>query len=182
MIRKITELDKLVVVKIKKLHSKTNNRIMTFITHLGTGGFVWFALALPMLLTRSMREAAVNLMFALLINLFMGEILIKHIVARVRPSETLPEEEQIVKRPKYYSFPSGHSSAAFAVAAVTIVRCPPYIFIPVIIVAIFIAFSRLYLRVHYLSDVVVGILLGLVCGFVSVPLFNYIIDKIGVTF
>ncbi|MDO5123154.1 MAG: phosphatase PAP2 family protein [Eubacteriales bacterium] len=182
MFKRIMQLDELVLRKVKKLHSKTNNRIMAFVTHLGTGGFIWFALSLPLLIIKSTRMAGVNIMFSLVITYLLGELFIKHIVARIRPSETLPEEEQIVKRPKYYSFPSGHSASSFSVVAVTVFLCRPFIFIPVIVVATMIAFSRLYLRVHYLSDVVVGVLLGFACGAFSVPLFKFLVDKIGVSF
>lgn len=182
MIKQVKRLDELVLRKVKKMHSKTNNRIMAFITHLGTGGFIWFALSLPLLIIKQTRAVGVNIMFALVITFLIGEITIKHIVGRIRPSETLPEDEQIVKRPKYYSFPSGHSASSFSVVAVTVLECSPFIFIPVLVVATLIAFSRLYLRVHYLSDVVVGIVLGFACGFFSVPLFNFLIDKIGVSF
>ena len=151
---------------------------MAVITHLGTGGSVWFALCIPLIISRQLRTAGLNILLSLFITWLIGEITIKRLVARVRPSEELPEDEQIIKRPKFYSFPSGHSASSFSVVAVTILRCPLWIIIPVAILATLIAFSRLYLRVHYLTDVVAGVVLGLGCGFSSVAIYNIIAEYI----
>lgn len=183
MFQRIKKLDELVLQSIKKLHNHTNNKIMAVITNLGTGGIVWFALSIPLIISKNLRAAGMNILLAMLITWLVGEITIKRIVARIRPSEQLPEEEQIVKRPKYYSFPSGHTASSFSVAAVTLMRCPVFIVIPVTVLAALIGFSRVYLRVHYFSDVVVGFFLGLACGFSSVYLFNLItIQWIGISF
>lgn len=178
MLKKLKELDLKVLKAIKKLHNHTNNRIMAVITHLGTGGSVWFALCIPLIISRQLRTAGLNILLSLFITWLIGEITIKRLVARVRPSEELPEDEQIIKRPKFYSFPSGHSASSFSVVAVTILRCPLWIIIPVAILATLIAFSRLYLRVHYLTDVVAGVVLGLGCGFSSVAIYNIIAEYI----
>lgn len=178
MLKKLKELDLKVLKAIKKLHNHTNNRIMAVITHLGTGGSVWFALCIPLIISRQLRTAGLNILLSLFITWLIGEITIKRLVARVRPSEELPEDEQIIKRPKFYSFPSGHSASSFSVVAVTILRCPLWIIIPVAILATLIAFSRLYLRVHYLTDVVAGVILGLGCGFSSVAIYNIIAEYI----
>lgn len=172
MFKKLKELDLRVLSAMKKLHNHTNNKIMAVITHLGSGGTVWFTMCIPLIISKQFRNAGLNVLLSLFITWLIGEITIKRIVGRVRPSEDLPEDEQIIKRPKYYSFPSGHSASSFSVVAVTIMRCPFWIVIPVFILASLIAFSRLYLRVHYLTDVAAGIILGLCCGFSSVALYN----------
>ncbi|MBQ4105916.1 MAG: phosphatase PAP2 family protein [Clostridia bacterium] len=178
MFKKIQQLDEFVLRKIKGLHSHTNNRIMAVITYLGTGGLVWFAMTIPMIISRQMRAAGLNILLSLFITWLVGEITIKRIVGRVRPSEQLPEDEQIVKRPKYYSFPSGHTASSFSVVGVTLLRCPVGIYLPVIVLASLIGFSRVYLRVHYFSDVAVGVLLGLACGLSSVALFNVLVINV----
>lgn len=172
MLDKIKRMDERILDGIKRIHSKANNRIMAGITTLGTGGLVWFAMTIPMIATAKMRVAGLNILLSLFITWLVGEITIKRIVGRVRPSEQIPDEEQIIKRPKYYSFPSGHTASSFSVVAVTIYWCGPAIYIPVFVLATLIGFSRLYLRVHYFSDVAVGCLLGIICGFSSVGIFN----------
>ena len=174
MLNRIIQLDNSIIKNIKRLHSRGMNIFMSIITKLGSGAMIWFVLSAVMLIQIKTARTAVNIMFGLLITLIMGEGFIKHAVKRIRPSEILPEEEQIVDPPRYYSFPSGHTASSFSVVAVTILRCSPWVFIPVIILASTIGFSRIYLRVHYLSDVVGGVILGLSCGFLSVPLWSAI--------
>lgn len=178
MIKKLRMMDAVILKKIKKLHNRTNNRIMAVITTLGTGGLVWFLMCIPFFFFEDQIDTALNIPFALIIAWLVGEITIKHLVGRTRPSETLPEEEQIIKRPKYYSFPSGHSASSFSVVAVMIIRSNIFIVIPVVILASLIAFSRIYLRVHYFTDVLAGIILGLVCGFASISLLDTILHNL----
>ncbi len=179
MIKRLRELDNSVLHSIKKLHTKTLNKIMRAITRLGSGAMIWFALSSVLLVHRKTFNTAMNIMIGLLITLIMGEGIIKHVVRRVRPSEILPEEEHIVDPPKHYSFPSGHSASSFSVVAVTFIRCSPWLFVPVLVLASLIAFSRMYLRVHYITDVVAGVILGLVCGALSVPAYNAMAYGIG---
>ena len=102
-------------------------------------------------------------MFGLAWAHLMGEIIIKHIVKRVRPCHTLDDDEQLIDRPRFYSFPSGHTTASFAMVGVALM------------LAMLIAFSRIYLRVHYLTDVIAGMILGLTCGICSVLIFNTVV-------
>ena len=114
----------------------------------------------------------VNVIVGLAIAHIAGEILIKHLVCRVRPCHKLEDEDLIVQRPRYYSFPSGHTTSSFAVLAVIFLRLGGPITIVVALVAFTIAFSRIYLRVHYLTDVLFGMVLGSVCGTLSVRLLE----------
>ena len=86
----------------------------------------------------------------------------------------LEDEHQVIKKPKYYSFPSGHTASSFSVFAVTFFTFT-IISIPIFILAFFIAFSRLYLRVHYLTDIIAGVILGTLCGVLAVELFKTIL-------
>lgn len=173
MLKKLRKLDALIIKKIAKLHNKVNNRIMSVVTLLGTG-IIWFLLCVPLALTKDNLDAAINILLALFVAWIVGEVTIKSLVGRVRPIEQLPEEEHIIKQPRHSSFPSGHTSSSFSVVAVVIVRCNVYVLIPVLIMACLISFSRLYLRVHYLTDVLAGVVVGLVCGFAAVGLFDAI--------
>ena len=101
----------------------------------------------------------------------MGEGLIKHVVKRIRPCHSLDDDEQLINRPRFYSFPSGHTTASFAMVGVSVLRCQVITFVPIIILASLISFSRIYLRVHYLTDVIAGVLLGTSCGMLSVLFF-----------
>ncbi len=173
MLDKIQRLDDLVVKKIARIHTPFLNRIMVLFTKLGNGAFIWWiTLCFPFLLMKNFRETGVFLTLALGVNFVLGEIIIKHTIGRMRPSQKLEQEELIIKSPKDYSFPSGHTASSFCTFAVTLFRCPPIIFIPVLFVALIISFSRMYLRVHYLSDVLGGVVLGLTSGTVCSFLFD----------
>ena len=149
---------------------------MVIATYAGTGGFIWWiALVIPFIISSSYRMTGVILIVTLTVNYLISEVLIKKTVGRIRPSALLSEDEMKITKPKDYSFPSGHAASSFSVCAVTMFYCPSFIWIPSIIAALLIAFSRLYLRVHYLSDVVVGIDLGLFNGFAVSLLFRCII-------
>ena len=173
MISKIQKLDDLVVKKIAAIHTPFLNRIMVIFTKLGNGAFVWWiTLCFPFMLMKKTRDIGVYLTLALGVTFVVGEIIIKHIIGRMRPSSKLDDDELIIKRPKDYSFPSGHTASSFTAFTLTLLLCPPYIFLPVLAVALIISFSRMYLRVHYLSDVVCGMLLGIISGCVCTILFE----------
>lgn len=173
MLKKIQHIDEQVVKKIARIHTPFLNKIMVLATRLGNGAFLWWiTLCFPFLLRKSTRETGVYLTLALGVTFVTGEIIIKHIIGRIRPSSKLDDEELIIKRPKDYSFPSGHTASSFTAFTVTLLRCPAFIFIPVLFAALTISFSRMYLRVHYLSDVVCGAILGILSGTVCNILFE----------
>ncbi|MBQ4128690.1 MAG: phosphatase PAP2 family protein [Ruminococcus sp.] len=178
MFKKIQQLDDLVVKKIARIHTPFLNRIMVIFTKLGNGAFVWWiTLCFPFLLMKNTRATGVYLTLALGVNFILGEIIIKHIIGRMRPSSKLEDDELIIKRPKDYSFPSGHTASSFTAFTVTLLRCPAYIFLPVLLVALIISFSRMYLRVHYLSDVICGVALGILSGTVCTLLFEHLLSR-----
>ena len=173
---KIRKLDNKVVDRITALDCAFMDKLMIMATYAGTGGFIWFvALVLPFLLSDMYRRAGVILMLALGINYLVGEIIIKNSVGRERPSTLLPEDEMKITKPKGHSFPSGHSASSFCAATVMVICCPPAVWIPSLAVACVIAFSRIYLRVHYLSDVIGGVALGVIDGVVSTALIERLI-------
>lgn len=174
MLKKIQKLDNLIVEKIAGIHTPFLNRVMVLFTKLGNGAFIWWiTLCFPFLLTKKNRATGVYLTLALGVTFILGEIIIKHIIARMRPSSMLEDEELIIKRPKDYSFPSGHTASSFTAFTVMLLRCPVFIWLPVLIVAVIIGFSRMYLRVHYLSDVVCGAALGMISGALCTIIFEH---------
>ena len=165
MLNKLKNMDNKVVVNVKKLHRDNLNKFMIIITKLGNNGMIWFAVAIPFLINRGYRNVGMKIILALLLSGFIGEILIKHMVARVRPSKFLLQEEMLIKEPITYSFPSGHTSSSFA-AACMLAACFGPISVPAFVFAVLMGFSRVYLRVHYLTDVLAGAVLGSVCSLV----------------
>lgn len=172
MFGKFQRIDDRVLECIIKIHRPPLNKIMIFFSKAGTFGTVWWLICLPFLFNQKWRVTGFNFIFALCIAHLMGQIILKNVVKRVRPCHKLDDDDLIVDRPRYYSFPSGHTAASFAMVGVAMLRCRMLIILPILLLASLISFSRIYLRVHYLTDVVVGALLGFFCGIFSVAIFN----------
>lgn len=176
MFQRIRDLDNRIVDGVTLLHRPALNRLMIFFTRAGSLAAVWWLCAcLPFLITKKYRMAGINLALALVITYVVGEIIIKRIIARQRPSDSIHEDDMIVKKPKDYSFPSGHTASSFTAFTVILLYCPVYFSIPALLVASTIGFSRVYLRVHFLSDVIAGAVLGTVLGVLSVVLFRAVL-------
>ena len=153
--------------KVTALHSKPNNIIVHLITIMGNGGIFWWLLSVPFLITTGCRHIGFGIITGMFTGFIIGEVIIKSIVGRTRPSELLAEDELIIKSPRHSSFPSGHSTTSFSVAMTLALNCSPMVFVPAFIIAALIAFSRVYLRVHYFSDVFGGFIIGPVCGIIA---------------
>lgn len=176
MLRAIRAIDNRVLDFTARLQCRFMDILMVMATYAGTGAFVWWVvLTLPFVLSDAYRRTGMTMIVALGINYLIGEVLIKKVVRRARPSAILPPDEMKIPKPKDHSFPSGHTASSFCAFAVTLLCCPSAIWIPSLIGAVIISFSRLYLRVHYLSDVLVGMALGLVDGTAIAMLFLYVI-------
>jgi undecaprenyl-diphosphatase len=156
-----------------RIKNKYFDKIMPFITHCNDYGFIYICLVLFSMALKYRMDIAIKLAIALTLGFLLGEGLLKHMVVRYRPVYKNPEHRQLVRIPKTSSFPSGHTTSAFAVFGVFwgLDSNLGYVFLAM---AILIAFSRLYLYLHYPSDVLVGILLGLFCGKLVFTLNNSI--------
>ncbi len=147
------------------------------VTMLGELGAVWIVLALVLLARKKTRPQGAAVAAALVIDLVLCNFLLKPLVARPRPF-TLREVQLLVDAPTDYSFPSGHTAASFA--AVTALLCgKSRLWLPALVLAVVIALSRLYLYVHYPSDVLCGALLGALCGVVGAFLVRKGRDRLG---
>ena len=137
---------------------------MPKITVLGKGGIIWIIIALILLAKPKYRKAGVLTLAALTLGLILGNGIIKNVVARARPYN-YSDIKLLVKTPWDYSFPSGHTLAAFSSAIVVTYhhRKMGWFMFPM---AIIIAFSRMYLYVHFPSDILGAIVLStLICIF-----------------
>ena len=173
MLKRIQAWDNRILTKLSQKHTKSLNRIMVFVTKTGNNGYVWFALTIPLLIFNRFRLVGYSTILSMLISGLSGEITIKHIVGRVRPCNKDFGKDLLIKHPAHYSFPSGHTSASFAVTMVMFFMMP-VLFVPVLVYACLMGFSRMYLLVHYPTDVIAGMVLGIICGTVAVSVSPYI--------
>ena len=147
--------------------------IMKYITLLGEGGMIWIIFAVILICTKKYRKC----------GLMMGAaLLLKNLIARPRPFNRFDPADpamfavwkdfpfpEIVSRPSSFSFPSGHTSSSFA-AALPMLKTDKKIGIPALVLAFLIGFSRIYVHVHYPTDVIVGAIAGLFYGWVGIVL------------
>ena len=126
--------------------------VFTFLTHLGDHGYFWIALTILFLLLKKTRKVGGLMTCSLLLNTLVNNVLLKNLVARTRPYEIVDGLHRIIEAQSDYSFPSGHTGSAFAVAVVVFLMCPRKIGVPVLVFAFVIAFSRLYVGVHFPTE------------------------------
>ena len=156
------------------MRSPLLDTIMPYITHLGGVGILWIILSLVLICIRKYRRDGATTAVAIILCFIFCNFLLKNIVARPRPFDINTAAELLIKPPTDYSFPSGHTAAAFA-TALTLLLCKNKLLgIPMLILAILIAFSRLYLYVHFPSDVLGGLILGIILAFAAHGLVNTI--------
>ena len=111
-------------------------------------------------------------MDALLCNLIL-----KPLVARIRPYDVNTAVQLLVSKPVDYSFPSGHTAASFASVVALFMAGERKLWKPALVLAVLIAFSRLYLYVHYPTDVLGGLILGLIAGYLGSRLVLWLMAK-----
>ncbi|MDD7221365.1 MAG: phosphatase PAP2 family protein [Eubacteriales bacterium] len=141
------------------------NGPMIFAGLLGDNGLCWIVLGLVLTLIPKTRKYGVLALASLLGCFLFNNLLLKNLVARPRPYTRIPELVMLMKVPPDHSFPSGHACASFATAGALMWSMGKEwnrVRIPALAVAVWIAFSRLYVGVHYPTDVLAGVLVGLV--------------------
>lgn len=133
---------------------------MVFITTLGNNGMIWLLLSFGLLIPKKTRKIGMMSLIALGFAFIIDNVLLKNIVARTRPYEVLQSLTPLIEAQKDYSFPSGHTGSSFASAVVLFCGLPKRYGIPAVVLAALIGFSRLYVGVHYPTDVLCGALIG----------------------
>ena len=148
----------------ENLRQEGLNQFFSFFTRLGDNGELWIALLVVFLIIPPFRRMAVTAVVSLISTYLLVDFVIKPLAARVRPYITVEGLFSLVGPEKSYSFPSGHSATAFAVAYVLFRMLPAKYGAPILLVAALMAFSRLYVGVHYPTDVLAGVLIGVLVG------------------
>lgn len=145
--------------------------IMVPITYLGEAGMLWILAALVLLILPKYRRTGLAMAFALIMGLLVCNLIMKPLFARIRPYDYqwlhyAKEIPLLIPAQHDYSFPSGHTISSFE-AATALLLGNKRLGIPAVIIACCIAFSRLYLYIHYPTDVICSIILGVAFGFIG---------------
>ena len=137
--------------------------LMPKITMLGNGGCVWLAAACLLLLQPKHRRTGILLLVGLAAGVLIGNVVMKPLFARPRPCWIDTTVEMLVAVPRDFSFPSGHTLSS-VIAATILSLAEPRFAIVAIPLAALIALSRLYLFVHFPTDILASVVIGIVVG------------------
>lgn len=155
--------------------------IMTFITHLGDApGIIWWVLGICLLIPKKTRKLGVLMFAGLLCASIINNVCLKNIIERPRPYNIDPSVwtnagyeyvwPGLIDKSSSWSFPSGHASSSIGAAFALLLGCKNKklaIGIPAFVLSFLIGFSRIYVHVHYPTDVIVGAVVGLVGGLIG---------------
>lgn len=171
MIDMILKMDEQILLFIQNtIRHDMLTPVMKVITHLGDKGFIWIVLGILLLFWKQTRRTGCLTLISLMGSFLINNLLLKNLVARIRPYENITELELLVERAHDLSFPSGHSAASFAAAVVMYQLLPRKYGVPVLILAFLIALSRIYVGIHYPTDILGGMLSGTLIALLTVKL------------
>ena len=164
------------------LQSSFMDAFMPVVTLLGDAGIFWIAWAILLLFFPKTRKIGLGMGFALILGLLVCNVTLKPLVGRPRPYDFQEAElgviiNLLIEKQHDFSFPSGHTIASFE-AAVVLLKNSKKMGIPAMILAILIAFSRLYLYVHYPTDVIASVILGSILALIGWLLAQKIMEKL----
>lgn len=172
MLETLQQLDGSLLLWIQTLHLSWLDPVVSAFTSLGNGGMLWIVLSLAMVCFKPTRKAGALALGAMLLGLLVTNLTIKPLVERPRPWLDLPLTPLVVERDPH-SFPSGHTCAAFA-AGMIWARTLPWKWGRVLaaVLAVCMGLSRLYVGVHYPTDVLAGAVIGSLCAWAVWKLYT----------
>lgn len=155
------------------LHHELVTDVMSFITSISNNGMIWIILMSILFMTKKYRKIACVAALSFLLSRLIGVQILKPLIQRPRPFEDLTHLSIYISKPTSYSFPSGHAISSFATAWVVVNMIEHSIYKTLLIIfAILIALSRVYLLVHYPSDILGGAVLGIIFAYISLNIFK----------
>lgn len=153
------------------------NPVLILITTLGNGAVIWVVISLGLLIPHRMRRTGATCLLALLVSLLINNLLLKNLVGRVRPYDLLEGLKPLIGRQWDPSFPSGHTGSSFAAAWVLYRELPKRYGVPALILAGLIGISRLYVGVHYPTDVLFGVISGIGSGWIAMKIMAAVMGR-----
>lgn len=179
----IVNVDVAIYQFVDSIMNPVLDSIMTLITHLGdTPGIIWWVIGIILLIPRKTRKLGVLLIGGLAVASLINNVALKNLIERPRPYNLDPAVwtdagykyiwPGLIDKSSSWSFPSGHTSTSIGAAFALFLGCFKNkkhlaIGVPTLILSILIGFSRIYVHVHYPTDVIAGVVVGLVGGFIA---------------
>lgn len=181
MMQAITNADLAILEAIQGIKCAFLDVLIPLITRLGDKGLFWIIIAVVALCFKKTRKMGLAMAFALIFGLLIGNVTLKPLIGRIRPYDLEGYEairQALLVNPlKDFSFPSGHTLVCFEGATAIFLHNKKW-GIPAFVIAALVAFSRLYLFVHYPTDVLGGIILGISFGILGTLLSRLIFKKL----
>jgi len=157
---------------LQSLHTPWLDVFMKEITRLGDHGIFWILTGVILLCFKKTRIIGLCVILSLAAGFLVGNTFLKNVIARERPCWIDRSVPLLIHNPRDYSFPSGHTLASFE-GAVSIWLYNRKWGTAALILAALIGFSRMYLFVHFPTDVLGGLILGVLIAF----LVHSIVEK-----
>lgn len=155
------ELDGNILLWIQEnLRNDILTPVMKCLSRIADNGLVWIVIAVLLLIFSNTRKVGFTVAISMVFNLLVMNLILKNVVARVRPYEVIDGLTRLVPAERSFSFPSGHAGHAFAAAVVLYCMLPKKYGIPALVLAGLISISRMYVGVHYPTDVLAGAVIG----------------------
>lgn len=152
---------------IQGMRTPVGDIVMPLISRLGDVGAVWVLLAAVLLFFPRTRKSGVVVAMALCLDAVLCNAILKNVFGRIRPCDVNTAIQLLVARPDDFSFPSGHTAASFAAVSALFFAGEKRLWKLAVIPAVLIAFSRMYLYVHYPTDILGGIAVGIIAGYLA---------------
>ena len=162
---------------IQTLHTPVLDKIMVGVTKLGDVGIIWIILTAILLIIPKTRRTGGVMLVALVVQTVLCNVILKNLFARTRPYDVNTTVQLLVPKLHDFSFPSGHTSASFTtVSALFLAKNKAWK--PALVLAVLIAFSRLYLYVHYPTDILGGIITGCIAAYIGYRLEEGVLPRL----
>lgn len=175
MLEKLKRIDDKLSSSVTKIHNPVLNKIMLLMTFLGDQGKIWFLFIAIVSYAKRSLYISTAFFFSLLVAFLSAEVVIKRLVERERPCSKIDKELLLLKKvPQFYSFPSSHSATSFAMATASFMLCGMGFTVTMMVIAVGVALSRFYLQAHYLTDVLCGIVIGILCTVITIRITHAI--------
>ncbi|GKX31994.1 phosphatase PAP2 family protein [Vallitalea longa] len=171
IINVINQVDQNIILYIfNHLRTPILDDIMTFFSSIGDYFSIWIIICILLMISKKYRTVGFIVAMVLLTNTIIGELILKNAIGRVRPYDAL-NLDIVIKQLSSYSMPSGHALSSFSVAFVVLYLVKQWkIYVPVLILAIAITLSRVYLSVHYPTDVLLSVLIAFIVSTVAIKI------------
>lgn len=150
---------------IQSIRTPFGDAVMPLITSLGNSGIIWIVLACVLTAVPRTRRSGIVLAAALVWDVVLCNGILKNLFARIRPCDINTSIQLLIDRPRDFSFPSGHTAAAFAAVSALYFAKESRLWKTAFLLSCVIAFSRLYLYVHYPTDILGGVAVGIAAGY-----------------